>query len=165
MTNLVRVPGRNISWSQCGIGLNIEKPRIRYRPRSDFTWMSLITSGVKMLLCPSTALPSPSIVVTFRLSGPQVRCASPLEDELAFGRLEVVVIPELATAYELAERAGRLDPVDAELAGEKLVVVGRQLGLDAVHPERSDLPAYVDRTVVHRIPEPAAHVAADDLAA
>ena len=48
ITNRVSVPGRNISWSQCGIGLNIENPRIRYRPSSDFTWMSLMTSGVKI---------------------------------------------------------------------------------------------------------------------
>ena len=52
ITNRVRVPGRNISWSQCGIGLNIENPRIRYRPSSAFTWMSLMTSGVKMRLWP-----------------------------------------------------------------------------------------------------------------
>src|SRR5713226_6370118 len=124
MTNLVSVPGRNISSSQCGIRLNIEKPRIRYLPSSAFTWMSLITSGVKMLLCPSTALPSWSIVVTgdFAFS----------EDELAFGRLEVVVIPELAPAHELAERAGRLDAVDAELARQELVIGLGQLGLDAV---------------------------------
>src|SRR5215472_14200844 len=164
MTNLVSVPGRNIRSSQCGIGLNIEKPRMRYRPSSDFTWMSLITSGVKMLLCPSTALPSPSIVVTFRLSGPAVQFRLS-EHELAFGRLEVVVVPELATAHELAERAGRLDSVNAELAGEEFVVVGRQPGLDAVDPERGDLAADVDRAVVHGVAEAAADVAADDLPA
>ena len=64
MTNLVSVPGRNISSSQPGIRLNIEKPRMRYRPSSAFTWMSLITSGVKMLLCPSTALPPSSMLLT-----------------------------------------------------------------------------------------------------
>src|SRR5215470_14374241 len=159
MTNLVSVPGRNISSSQCGMGLNIENPRIRYRPSSDFTWMSLITSGVKMLLCPRTALPPSSIVLTsgFRLSGSQ--------DQLAFGGLEVVVVPELAPADELAERAGRLDPVDPQLAGQELVVVGGQLGIDAVHAQRGDLAADVDRAVVHRVAQAAAHVAADDLAA
>src|SRR5215472_17669847 len=126
--------------------------------------MSLITSGVKMLLCPSTALPSPSIVVTFRLSGPAVQFRLS-EHELAFGRLEVVVVPELATAHELAERAGRLDSVNAELAGEKFVIGLRELGLDAVDPERSDLPADVDRAVVHRVAKAAAHVAADNLPA
>src|SRR5215472_361678 len=127
MTNLVSVPGRNISSSQCGMGLNIENPRIRYRPSSDFTWMSLITSGVKMLLCPRTALPPSSIVLTlwFRLS----------EDQLALGGLEVVVVPELAPADELAERGGRLDPVDPQFAGQELVVVGGQLRLDAVHAQ------------------------------
>jgi hypothetical protein len=29
ITNLVRVPGMNMSSSQCGMRLNIEKPRIR----------------------------------------------------------------------------------------------------------------------------------------
>src|SRR5216683_6513121 len=173
MTNLVSVPGRNISWSQCGIGLNIEKPRIRYRPSSDFTWMSLITSGVMMLLCPSTALPSPSIVVTCSCASPcypagfasASRWLRQSEDELAFGRLEVVVVPELAPAYELAERARRLDAVDAELARQKLVISRRQLCLDAVHAQRGDLPAHIDRAVVHRVAQPAAHVAADDLPA
>src|SRR5260221_5944207 len=135
--------------------------------------MSLITSGVKMLLCPSTALPSRSIVVTcsLRLSvllagfASASRWLRQSEDELAFGRLEVVVVPELAPAYELAERARRLDPVDAELAREKLVISRRQLCLDAVHAERGDLPAHIDRAVVHRVAEPAAHVAADDLPA
>src|SRR6266566_324090 len=144
MTNLVSVPGRNISSSQCGMGLNIENPRIRYRPSSDFTWMSLITSGVKMLLCPRTALPPSSIVLTLwcRLS----------EDQLA-------------PADELAERRGWLDPVDAQLPGEELVVVGGHLRLDAVHAQRRDLAADVDRAVVHRVAQAAAHVAADDLAA
>src|SRR5215472_6399147 len=87
------------------------------------------------------------------------------EDELAFGRLEIVVIPELAPAHELAERAGRLDSVNAELAGEKFVIGLRELGLDAVDPERSDLPADVDRAVVHRVAKAAAHVAADNLPA
>src|SRR5215510_4767983 len=126
MTNRVSVPGKNMSWSQCGIGLNIEKPRIRYRPSSALTWMSLITSGVKMLLCPRTALPSLSIVVTAGFASQYSRCVAIApgwsQDELALGRLEVVVVPELATAHELAERAWRLDSVDRELAGEKLIV-------------------------------------------
>src|SRR6266568_1666823 len=128
-------------------------------PSTALTWMSLITSGVKMLLCPSTALPSASIVVTCAYAS---QCS---QDELAFGRLEVVVIPQLPPADELAERTGRLDPVDAELAGEKLVVMLGQLGLDAVDPERCDLPADVDRAVVHRVAQPAADVADDDLPA
>src|SRR5690242_5533347 len=125
MTNLVSVPGRNISSSQCGIRLNIEKPRIRYRPSSAFTWMSLMTSGVKMLLCPSAALPPSSIALTWM---------SPLlQDELALGRLEVVVVPELAPAHELAPARGGLDAVDAEFPGQELVVGRVEAGLDAVH--------------------------------
>jgi hypothetical protein len=52
-----------------------------------------------------------------------------------------------------------------QLPGQELVVVGGQLGLDAVHAQRRDLAADVDRAVVHRVAQAAAHVAADDLAA
>src|SRR6266852_1401535 len=136
MTNLVSVPGRNSTWSQCGIGLNIEKPRIRYRPSSDFTWMSLITSGVKMLLCPSTARPPSSLVL---ISWASPLAASPWpgnsEDELALGRLKVVVVPELPAADELAERRRALQPVYPELAVQELIVAVGQLGLHAVDTE------------------------------
>src|SRR5215468_9150146 len=114
MTNLVSVPGRNISSSQCGIRLNMENPRMRYRPSSDFTWMSLITSGVKMLLRPRTdRLPSSAVLIEV----PAPRAVS--EDELALGRLEAVVVPELAPADELPERARRVDPVDPQLPFEQ----------------------------------------------
>src|SRR5262249_35458343 len=88
-----------------------------------------------------------------------------LQDELALGRLEVVVVPELTAAHELAPARGGLDPVDAELPGQELVVGRVQAGLDAVDAERGDLAAYVDRAVVHRVAQAAAYVAADDLAA
>src|SRR5215813_3194008 len=119
--------------------------------------MSLMTSGVKMLLCPSAALPPSSIALTWIFAL--------LQDKLAFGRLEVVVVPELAPAHELAPARGRLDAVDAQLPGQELVVRRVQLRLDAVHAERGDLAADVDRAVVHRVAQAAAHVAADDLAA
>src|SRR5262249_5075118 len=131
MTNLVSVPGRNISSSQCGIRLNMENPRIRYRPSSDFTWMSLITSGVKMLLRPRTSrLPSSAVLIGCSLpvlaGGRRRRCAGRrprrLQDELALGRLEVVVVPELLAADELAERGLRAHPVDPQLALEQFVV-------------------------------------------
>src|SRR5258708_36096595 len=83
MTNLVSVPGRNISWSQCGIGLNIEKPRIRYRPSSDFTWMSLMTSGVKMLLCPSTERAPSSLWLLMPGPGGQLTSFAPAGSALA----------------------------------------------------------------------------------
>jgi len=60
-----------------------------------------------------------------------------LQDKLAFGRLEVVVVPELAPAHELAPACGRLDAVDTELPGQELVVGGPQFGLDA-GPRRSE---------------------------
>src|SRR5215831_4686693 len=157
MTNLVSVPGRNISSSQCGIRLNMENPRIRYRPSSDFTWMSLITSGVKMLLRPRTSrLPSSAVLIwVFAPSAcrwRRRRCAGRrprrLQDELALGRLEVVVIPELLAADELAERGLRTHPVDPQLALEQLVVFRGELRLDAVDPEGGDLAADVDRAVI-----------------
>src|SRR6266699_927957 len=169
MTNRVSVPGRNISSSQCGIRLNIENPRIRYRPNSAFTWMSLITSGVNMLLRPRTALPpSSTVLICGSLSVLAARwkpVASPLEDELALGWLKVVVVPELLPADEFPERGLRLHAVDPQLALQEFVVGGGQLGLDAVDAKRSDLAADVDRAVVHGVAEPAAHVPADDLAA
>src|SRR5690348_754325 len=173
MTNLVSVPGRNISSSQCGIRLNIENPRIRYRPSSAFTWMSLITSGVKMLLRPRTArLPSSTVLIeVFAPSAcrwPHRRCVRRprhLQDELALGRLEVVVVPELPAADEFPERGLRLHAVDSQLAFQEFVVAGGELGLDAVDAQRGDLAADVDRAVVHGVAEPAAHVPADDLAA
>src|SRR5689334_7350151 len=157
MTKRVSVPGRNISSSQCGIRLNIENPRIRYRPSSDFTWMSLMTSGVKMLLRPRTDL-APSSV--WLMSIPESS-----EDELALGRLEVVVVPELAPAHEFPERGRRRDAVDPQLAFQQFVIGGLQPGLDAVHAQRRHPAAHVDGAVVHGVAEPAAHVAADDLAA
>src|ERR1700759_4497522 len=104
--------------------------------------MSLIASGVKVRVLPRTALPSASIEVT---GGPPLRASRwrRSQDELAFGRLEAVVVPELAPAHELAERPWRLDPVDPELAAQQFVVGGSQPGLDAVHPERGDLAAHV----------------------
>src|SRR6516225_3795761 len=123
MTNLVSVPGRNINSSQCGIRLNMEKPRIRYRPSSDFTWMSLMTSGVKMLLRPSTDLWPSSLPL---MSG----CA-PLKNELALGWLKVVVVPELPPADELPEGRRRGHPVDPEFAFQQFVVVGGELRVDA----------------------------------
>src|SRR5215470_18334715 len=168
MTNLVSVPGRNISSSQCGMGLNIENPRIRYRPSSDFTWMSLITSGVKMLLCPRTArLPSSTPLIRCRSHAYRRRRRSAgrrprrLQDELALGRLEVVVVPELLAADELAERGLRAHPVDPQLALEQFVVCRGELRLDAVDPEGGDFAADVDRAVIHGVAEPAAHVPAD----
>src|SRR5215468_10176582 len=173
MTNLVSVPGRNISSSQCGIRLNMENPRIRYLPSSDFTWMSLITSGVKMLLRPRTArLPSSAVLIGCSLRSSACRwrrrrragrrpCR--LQDELALGRLEVVVVPELLAADELAERGLRTHPVDPQLALEQFVVFRGELRLDAVDPEGGDLAADVNRAVIHGVAEPAAHVPADNL--
>src|SRR5215813_10826926 len=120
----------NISSSQCGNGLNMEKPRIRYRPRSLFTWMSLMTSGVKIGLRPRMFL---------RDGESSTAIGRSLQDELALVRLEVVVVPQLLAADELAEGVGFVQPVDAELAVDQLLVRIVELGLDAVDSERGDL--------------------------
>src|SRR5439155_23103347 len=68
-------------------------------------------------------------------------------------------------ALGLAPVSLDVDAVDAQLPGQELVVGRGQPGLDAVHAERGDHAADVDRAVVHRVAQAAAHVAADDLAA
>src|SRR5919198_3148549 len=136
ITNRVSVPGRNISSSQCGMGLNMEKPRIRYRPSSDLVWMSLITSGVKIRLCPSTCLPLLSAMS---------------EHQPPPAGFDVVVVPQLAAADELAEPVRLRQPVDAELSVDQLLVGVGELRLHTVHPERGHLAADVDRAVVHRV--------------
>src|SRR3954464_6912173 len=90
---------------------------------------------------------------------------SPLEDELALGRLEVVVVVELLAAHELLQLGRVAEAVDAELALDQLCVRVGPLALDAVDPERLDLAADVERAVVHGVAEAGADVAADDLAA
>src|SRR5215468_6189114 len=87
------------------------------------------------------------------------------ENELALGRLEAVVVPELLPADELPERGLRAHPVDPQLPLEQFVVIRGELGLDAVDTEGGDLAADVDRAVVHGVAQPAAHVPADDLPA
>src|SRR5919205_1071053 len=48
MTNRVSVPGRNMSSSQCGIFLNIEKPRIRWRAQAVDAELALDELGVRI---------------------------------------------------------------------------------------------------------------------
>src|SRR5580693_10691768 len=151
----------NISSSQCGIGLNIENPRIRYRPSSDLVWMSLMTSGVKIRLCPRGRETSPLA----SLIGELLAWAGALQDQLPFARLQAVVVPQLAAAHELAERAGPVELVDPELPVDQLLVGRGELRLDAVHAQRRDLAADIDGPVVHRVAQAVAHVTADDLAA
>ncbi len=76
--------------SQCGIFLNIEKPRIRYRPSSDFTWMSLMTSGVKIGTAPEHVLARGGAVVD-HLD----------HHQFPLGGFEVVVVVKLLAADEL----------------------------------------------------------------
>src|SRR5918999_997696 len=119
-------------------------------------WMSLMTSGVKIWLCPSTV----------RCEGAFSSTAwPPSEHELPLARLEAVVVVELLAAHELLERGRSTEPVDPELALDQLGVGVRPLALDAVDAERRHASADVDRPVVHGVAEAGAHVAADDLAA
>src|ERR1700751_2158102 len=137
MTNLVSVPGRNISSSQCGIGLNIENPRIRYRPSSGLVWMSLMTSGGKIRLRPRGRETSPLSA----LMGELLAWAGGLQDQLPFARLQAVVVPQLAAAHELAERVRPVELVDPELPIDQLFIGRGQLRLDAVHAQRRDAAA------------------------
>src|SRR5918994_699188 len=122
--------------------------------------MSLMTSGVKIRLRPSTSRSAGDCSDGF------LEAMSPsLEHQLALAGLEDVVVVELPPADELAHLGGRAEPVDGELALDQLCVGVGPPPLDAVHPEGRDLPADVDRAVVHRVTQPRADVAADDLAA
>src|SRR3954464_11820846 len=76
---------------------------------------------------------------------------SPLEDELALGRLEVVVVVELLAAHELLQLGRLAEPVDGELARDELGVRFRPLAGYAVDAQRAHLAADVDRAVVHRV--------------
>src|SRR6478735_1248191 len=119
--------------------------------------MSLMTSGVKMPLCPRT------FVLLFVVSS--AMAIPPSENELALGRLEIVVVVELLATHELVEARWRAKAVDAELALHVLGVGVRPLTGDAVDAERLDLAADVDDAVVHGVAQARARVAADDLAA
>src|SRR5215470_14642611 len=118
--------------------------------------MSLMTSGVKIGLRPRMFL---------RDGESSTAIGRSLQDELALVRLEVVVVPQLLAADELAEGIGFVQPVDAELAVDQLLVRGAELGLDAVDAERGDLAGHVDGTGVHRVAEAGTDIAAVDLAA
>src|SRR3954453_5449381 len=114
----------NISSSQCGIGLKIENPRMRERPSSALTWMSFITSGVKMRLCPSTFCREEVLSEGI--------ASSSLENELPLGRLEVVVVGELLAAHELLELGRGAGAVDAGLSVDVLRVGSGPLAGHAV---------------------------------
>src|SRR3954452_15570937 len=115
-------------------------------------WMSLMTSGVKILLCPR-------IVFSEGAVSSAIGGVLPFsEHELALGRLEGVVVVELLAADELRKLRRVAEPVDAELALDELGVRVGPLARHAVDAERLDLPADVDRPVVHRVPEAGADV-------
>src|SRR4028118_1462955 len=94
-------------------------------------WMSLMTSGVKIFERPSTvrlegAVSSDFAAPIWLSAGtPRSCCGSAmkgscLEDELALGRLEVVVVVELLAADELLQLGRVAQPVNRELARDEL---------------------------------------------
>src|SRR5688572_24360192 len=96
-------------------------------------WMSLMTSGVKIRERPSTvrldgAVSSARAAPIWLSAGTPRSCrgsamsCSRLEDELALGRLQVVVVVELLAADELLQLRRLAEPVDAELALDELRV-------------------------------------------
>src|SRR5262249_34767210 len=123
-------------------------------------WMSLMTSGVKIGLRPITSRPAGASTDASLLCS---AIALLLENELALARLEVVVVVELLSRHEFAQVGRRPQPIDRELALDQLGVVVRPLGLHAVDAEGADLAPDVDGAVVHRVAQPVADVAEDDL--
>src|SRR5947208_2156068 len=94
--------------------------------------------------------------------------ARPLEHDLLFGRLEVVVVPELLAGDDLGhvlDPARRRKPVHLELAAEPGDVEIGHLAGHRVDAEAGDLAADIDRPVIHRVAEVLAGVAEDDHAA
>src|SRR4051794_22998293 len=139
-------------------------------------WMSLMTSGVKIFERPSTVRLDGAVSSTRRcpswLSAGAARscCGSGmspscLEDELALGRLEIVVVVEPLAAHELLQLGRRAEVVDAELALDELRVGVRPLARHAVDAERLHAPADVDCPVVHGVAEAGADIAEQDLPA
>src|ERR1700735_3930852 len=118
--------------------------------------MSSITSGVKILECPRTLVALGAFSSAINVI--------PLKDELALGRLELVVVVKLLAADELGELWWRAELVDLELALDQLGIGVGPLALDAVDAERLDRAGDVQLAVVHRVAETRADVAADDLA-
>src|SRR5207342_2496083 len=124
-------------------------------------WMSLITSGVKIGLRPITSRPAGASPDASLFCSAIVVL---LENELALARFEVVVVVELLARHEFAQVRRPPEPVDRELALYQLGVLVRPVGLHAVDAEGGDLAPDVDGAVVHRVPQPVADVAEDDLA-
>src|ERR1700749_1025417 len=98
--------------------------------------MSSITSGVKICECPRTLRAFGAFSSAMR--------NHPLEDELALGGLERVVVVELLATDELGELRRRAQIVDLELALDQLGVGVGPLTFDAVDAERLDLAGDVD---------------------
>src|SRR5690349_3581702 len=94
-------------------------------------------------------------------------CQSPvylLEHELAFSRLEQVVVVKHLAAHKLLELRRRAEPIDRELAPDQLRVRVRPLARHTVNSQGTDLARDIDDAVIHGVAEAGSDVAADDLA-
>src|SRR3954463_10761747 len=125
-------------------------------------WMSLMTSGVKIFERPRTvrfdgAVSSVRAAPSWLSACSARSCCgsamwSPLEDELALGRLEVVVVVELLAAHELLQLGRLAQPVDGELARDNLGLRSRPPAGSAAAARGAPLAPAVDPPAVHRAP-------------
>src|SRR5262245_17679581 len=90
-------------------------------------WMSSMTSGGKVKLCPRTWVLRLVVLVVTSGCGASpgamrlVAISSPSEHQLLLGRLEIVVVPELLAGDDLLhvlDATGGLQAIDPELAPE-----------------------------------------------
>src|SRR3984957_11353399 len=135
-------------------------------------WMSSMTWGVKMPLWPSTCVFRLSFfLVVGSVTGAFFSFAMVcfpfsqyLENELLLGGLEVVVVPKLPAGDDLLHvpRAPRrLEAIHLQLALEPLYVEIGHVGRYGIDAQPIDLPADIDRAVVHRVAEVLAGIAQD----
>jgi len=104
-------------------------------------WISSITSGVKMRLCPSRLLLRADFftgcafgaIFSFAMS--VILRMKFLENDLLFGGLQVVIIPQLLACHDLGHlhrAVRRLHSIELELAVEPLRLEGGHLAFDGI---------------------------------
>src|SRR5580658_542215 len=134
-------------------------------------WISSITCGVKIELWPSKLVLrsgfflldgiSAGSLVSFGIGTVSLRAVlfariDELEDQFLFGRLKIVVVPELPAGDDLLhvlDAFWRLKTVHLELAFQPLPFELRHLPRHGVDSQAGDFTADIDRAVVHRVAE------------
>src|SRR5882724_11319437 len=123
--------------------------------------MSSMTCGVNRKLRPSTCVLRPSFFFVAGCGAGTffsfAMCSSPRatrssENEFLFGRLEIVVVPELPTGDDLAHVADavwRFQSIHLQLALEPARVQVGHLARHGIYAEAGNLAADIDRAVVH----------------